>query len=131
MLKPDLAAPLRRRPPILTSIGRGFLRRCPNCGQGRLFRSYLKPVDCCAFCAEPYRHVRSDDAAPWFTILLVGHILGPILLLVERANNWPAWVSMTVWPAFALVLTLAILPVAKGMLISIIWHTRAPGSEQD
>ena len=131
MLEPGPAAPPHRRPSIVTVIGRGFLRRCPNCGQGRLFRNYLKPVDRCAVCAEPYSHVRSDDAAPWFTILLVGHILGPILLLVERANTWPAWVSMAVWPTFALALTLAILPVAKGMLMSIIWHTRAPGSEKE
>jgi hypothetical protein len=38
---------------------------------------------------------------------------------------------MVVWPGLALALTAAVLPRAKGFLMSVIWSTRAPGSERD
>ena len=43
---------------------RGFLGRCPKCGEGRLFRSYLKVVEECKSCGEKYGHFRADDAPP-------------------------------------------------------------------
>lgn len=121
----------RGRPYPVSAIGRGLVRRCPNYGCGRLFRSYLNPTGACADCGETYSHIRTDDAAPWLTILLVGHIIGPTLLIVERAAAWPSWVSMTVWPSIILELTLGILPIAKGAFLNIIWCTRSPGSERD
>jgi uncharacterized protein (DUF983 family) len=38
---------------------------------------------------------------------------------------------MIFWPLIALALALVVLPRAKGLLMSIIWATRAPGSETD
>jgi uncharacterized protein (DUF983 family) len=38
---------------------------------------------------------------------------------------------MIIWPLFALALALVVLPRAKGLLLSIIWATRAPGSERE
>lgn len=105
--------------------------RCPSCGQGKLFASYLKQVESCAVCNERFGHIRSDDAAPWLTILVVGHIAVPVVFAVERVTHWPVWVAMTIWPAFALVLGLAVLPRAKGVLLGVIWAVRAPGSERE
>ena len=99
--------------------------------EGRVQLSAEQHGDQCAACHEPFGHVRSDDAAPWLSILVVGHITLPIILLVERHTLWPLWATMTVWPVFTLGLTLAILPRAKGLLLSIIWATGAPGSERE
>ena len=38
--------------PLRTAITRGFLGRCPACGRGQLFRSYLKVVNACKICGE-------------------------------------------------------------------------------
>lgn len=110
-------------------VGRALLGRCPSCGEGRLFASYLKQVDRCAACEEPYGHIRSDDAAPWLTILVVGHLLAPFVVALELRATWPSWVSMTLWPLLALALSLAILPRAKALFLAVIWRTRGPGSE--
>ncbi len=120
---------LGRGQPLSRILTRAFFRRCPNCGDGRLFRGYLKPVERCAACGEPYGHIRADDGPAWLTILVVGHILAPLLLTIEKEAPWPEWVSMIGWPALALVLMALILPRAKGVFIAIIWRTRAPGSE--
>lgn len=119
------------RPGLWTALSRALGRRCPNCGRGRLFASYLKQVERCAACGEAFSHIRSDDAAPWLTILVVGHVLVPILLTVEQNTSWPDWVAMTVWPVAALALAALVLPRAKAVFIGLIWATRAPGSERD
>ncbi len=119
------------RPPLGDAMWRGLRGLCPACGQSKLFARYLKQVEACPACHEPLGHVRSDDAAPWLTILVVGHIVVPLMLSVERVTQWPDWVAMIVWPLVALGLTLVILPRAKGLLLSVIWATRAPGSERD
>jgi uncharacterized protein (DUF983 family) len=119
------------RPPLRDAMWRGLRGRCPACGKGGLFASYLKQVERCAACQEPLGHIRSDDGAPWLTILVVGHIVLPVILMVERHVQWPTWLAMTVWPLFALALVLAVLPRAKGLLLGIIWSTGAPGSERD
>lgn len=123
------AAPLVR-PTLATALMRSLAGRCPNCGQGRLFAAYLKQVEECGACGERYGHIRSDDAAPWLTILIVGHIVVPLLFAVERVVAWPDWLSMTVWPLVSLVLALLVLPRAKGLFIAVLWVTRAPGSER-
>lgn len=137
-MHPPLQPPLepleqeaRARPGVGEALWRGLRGYCPACGQGKLFASFLKQVDRCPACHEPLGHLRSDDAAPWLTILVVGHIAVPVILAVERYSPWPTWLAMTVWPLFALALTLVVLPRAKGALLSIIWATRAPGSERD
>ena len=119
------------RPKLGVAMWRGLFGRCPNCGRARLFASYLKQIERCAACGEQYRHIRSDDAAPWLTVLVVGHLLIPIVLAVESSVDWPSWISMTLWPALALGLALLVLPRAKGFLMSVIWATRSPGSERD
>ena len=58
--------------PIGRSITRGMLNRCPHCGNGKLFRAFLKPVDNCAVCGEAMHHHRSDDLPPYLTIVVIG-----------------------------------------------------------
>jgi uncharacterized protein (DUF983 family) len=92
-------------------------------------RTYLKQVESCQVCNESYGHIRSDDAAPWLTIMLVGHIIVPLLLMVEQNTSWPTWVAMTVWPLAAFALAIIVLPRAKTIFLALIWALRAPGSE--
>ncbi len=118
-----------KRPNRRTAFGRALRLRCPNCGRGNILHSYLKPVAACENCGEPYGHIRSDDAASWLTILVVGHILVPIMVAVESADRFPQGFSMAFWPIAAAVLTAFVLPRAKALIMSIIWFEKAPGSE--
>ncbi len=101
---------------------RSFCRRCPNCGEGRLFSHYLKQVEHCAVCNEAWGHIRADDGPAWLTILVVGHILAPFMLEMIPGSTWPEWMVMTLWPLLALVLIFALLPFAKGLFIGMVWR---------
>ena len=117
--------------PRQTAILRGIRGRCPNCGEGRLLHHYLKVVDHCPVCGEAYGHLRADDAAPWMTILITGHIVVPMALMVESRFDPPLWLQMSVWPAAIVAVALALLPRCKGIVLALLWSMKAEGSEKD
>ncbi len=111
---------------ILQGLARGFRRRCPNCGEGRLFKGYLAVQPTCPACGHDNGQYRADDAAPYFTILVVGHlVIGPILIFPFILTAPLGLVLGTTLPALAVV-TLALLPVIKGAVIGGLWAVRAP-----
>lgn len=109
------------------SVKRGFAGRCPQCGVGRLFKGYLKVNDECPHCGEELHHHRADDAPPYFTITIVGHIVVPGLLVVEQVWLPPMWVQFAIWIPITLLLTLVLLPRVKGALIGLQWALRMHG----
>ncbi len=118
------------RPSVPTAICRGALGRCPRCGQGRLLHHYLKMVDRCSVCGEPFGHYRTDDAAPWLTIIVVGHITVPIILICEMNFQLPLAVAFAIYLPLILGLTLFLLPRCKGIMAAILWAMKAEGSEK-
>ena len=111
--------------PMKLAARRAILGRCPCCGEGKLFRAYLKQVDNCSVCGEALGHIRADDAAPWLTIILVGHIFVPLMLVFVAFSTMPSWASAVIWSLIFVGLSLAILPRAKGLFIAILWLTGA------
>jgi uncharacterized protein (DUF983 family) len=110
------------------AMWKGFRCRCPKCGDGKLFRAYLKPVDVCARCDEKLDGHRSDDLPPYVTIMIVGHLLVPIILANEMsANPWPLWFHFAFWLPLTLILTLALMQPVKGAIIGMQWGMRLHG----
>lgn len=107
-------------PSTFSSIRRGFRQRCPNCGAGRLFFGYLKPVAACDLCGADFGHIRADDFPPYLTILLVGHLIVPAVLISER---WGLSTAMqtAIWLPVTLALSLLLLPCFKGAVIGLMW----------
>jgi uncharacterized protein (DUF983 family) len=114
---------------LKTAIRRAVLGRCPACGEGKLFRSYLRQVENCEACGERFGHIRADDAAPWGTIILVGHVFLPFAFMVD-VDFMPLWAAMTMWAVLFSALALAVLPRSKALFLAILWQTRAPGYKQ-
>ena len=102
---------------------RGMLLRCPNCGQGKLYRKYLKVQDCPA-CGHENSRYPADDAPPYFTILIVGHLVVAPLLVFPWIWQAPTWlVLLSTLPAL-LALTMLLLPVVKGAVVGALWSLR-------
>lgn len=111
------------------AMWRGFLGKCPACGEGKMFRKFLKVADNCPNCGEELYHHRADDFPAYLVIVIVGHILVPIVLAVETDLAPPIWLSMTLWPFLALVSTLALLQPTKGAVVAIQWYAGMHGFE--
>ena len=110
-----------------TSLVRGLQCRCPACGTGRLYVSYLKPADTCPQCGEELHHQRADDAPPYFTMLIVGHVIVGGVLMLEQAASPQTWVHLVVWLPLTALLSLWLLPKVKGALIGLQWALRMHG----
>ncbi|MDG1437553.1 MAG: DUF983 domain-containing protein [Emcibacteraceae bacterium] len=114
----------------MTSMVRGLKRKCPHCGEGQIFKGYLKLADSCSSCSAPTGEIRADDLPPYITIFLVGHIIVPLLLLIEATYRPELWIQMTIWPTLTLLLTLLFLPFIKGTAVGLMWHLKIKGDEQ-
>ena len=106
---------------------RGFAQRCPACGETNLYRRYLKVNDICLRCGLAVGDIRADDAPPYFTILLVGHIIVPSMLILEELYHPSQWVHFALWVPLALLLTLTLLPRVKGAVIALHWANKIRG----
>lgn len=109
------------------ALHRGFRRCCPACGNGNLFQGYLSVRDHCPSCHEAFTHQRVDDAPPYFTILIVAHIVVPAMLLLEQWAEPAEWIQMLIWIPLTLLLTLYLLPRIKGALVGLQWARRMHG----
>ena len=87
-------------------------------------------VERCSACGEPYGHYRTDDAAPWLTILVVGHLTVPIILLCEMNFSLPLWLALGIYLPLIVGLTLFLLPRSKGVMAAVLWAMKAEGSEK-
>jgi uncharacterized protein (DUF983 family) len=106
---------------VFEAMRRGFGGHCPACGRGRLFGRYLKVEHACTTCGTELHHHRADDAPPYFTMLIVGHLIVGGVLSLERFVGPPYWVHLALWLPLTLVLSLWLLPMVKGALVGLQW----------
>lgn len=128
----DVARPALVRQPTGAgeAIMRGLRGQCPACGEGRMFRAFLKVADQCPHCHEELHHHRADDFPAYLVIVIVGHMLMPVVLLVETEIAPAVWISMTLWPLAAMVMALSLLQPVKGAVVAIQWLSGMHGFEE-
>ncbi|MCB5409865.1 DUF983 domain-containing protein [Pseudogemmobacter faecipullorum] len=119
--------PVSEERPLWPAILRGWRCRCPACGAGPILKSYLKVRDSCPVCKEDLHHQRADDGPAYMTILIVGHIIGPIMLML-----WTHWDPDPLLTGIALsvaciVMSLYLLPRLKGAFVALQWSRRMHG----
>ena len=109
------------------AIWRGTLCKCPHCGQGKLFRSYLKVVDHCDPCGEQLNLHRADDLPPYIAITIVGHILVLAMLHMEMSMHVSPITYLYTMVPLAIILPLLMLPSIKGAIVGLQWANRMHG----
>lgn len=122
-----LQTAMKTEVPLGLAARRGLLGLCPSCGKTKLFASYLKQVEACSNCGAHFGRIRADDAAPWGTIIVVGHVFMPLMFFVSLDAFMPFWAGVATWSALFAGLSMALLPRSKGLFIALLWATRAPG----
>lgn len=112
------------------ALKRGFSCRCPACGEGRLFRAFLKVNDACPACGEELHHHRADDFPAYLVIVIVGHIVVPLVLSVETHFAPSYWIHVAMWLPLTLGMSLALLQPVKGTIIALQWYLGMHGFER-
>jgi uncharacterized protein (DUF983 family) len=110
------------QPTMSAAMLRGAACKCPKCGEGTLFRKFLKVRDNCDACGEDLSHQRADDMPAYIVISIVGHIVIGLLLWVETNFAPDIWVHIALWFPLTIGLSLALLQPVKGMIVAVQWY---------
>ena len=113
--------------PLGRSVMRGLKCKCPHCGNGRLFRAFIKPVDACGACGEDYTPQRADDLPAYIVVVIVGHIMVGGFLSTEMMFQLPGWVHLAIWTPVTILSSLLLLQPVKGGVIGLQWALRMHG----
>ncbi|WP_395328757.1 DUF983 domain-containing protein [Novosphingobium sp. BL-8H] len=100
---------------------RGIRCHCPRCGEGRLFRKWLKPLERCTACMLDLTPQRADDFPAYIAMLVTGHLMAPVIIMLSKDFGMgPLGMFLIVVP-LALVMMLGMLQPAKGGVIATQW----------
>mgnify|MGYP000459529877 CR=1 FL=1 len=106
---------------IWPRLWRGMKLRCPRCGDGKLFRAFLKPVDHCFVCGQRWGHVRADLAPAWAAMTISAHFTVAIWHFLFWGRDILTWQLTIYLCGIAAVIALLALPSMKGLFMAIIW----------
>jgi uncharacterized protein (DUF983 family) len=110
-------------PPLTTLLARGARKRCPQCGEGALFKRLNVMHERCAVCGLRYLEDQGDLFGYLFVldrILFVVPLIGMVFLRLWVPN---AWWFYAVWAA-AMVALVYTLPHRTGISIAIDYYLR-------
>ena len=116
---------------VWTAMKRGFRSRCPRCGQGKLFRAFLKVDNNCSVCNLDFTPHRADDLPAYLVIVIVGHLLVPVILWIEADYSPPVWLQLSIYLPFTVIASLLLLQPVKGVVVGMQWALRMHGFDED
>jgi uncharacterized protein (DUF983 family) len=115
---------------VWTAMKRGLRGRCPRCGEGKLFRAFLKVDNSCSVCGLDYTPHRADDLPAYLVIVIVGHLLVPMILWIEMDYSPPVPLQLAVYLPFTLIASLLLLQPVKGAVVGVQWALRMHGFDE-
>ena len=122
---------LKEKRDVWQALKRGFRGRCPRCGEGKLFRAFLKTADNCSVCGLDFTPHRADDLPAYLVIVIVGHVMVPIFLLIETNYAPPVWLQLSIYLPLVLFASLALLQPVKGAVVGLQWALRMHGFDDN
>jgi uncharacterized protein (DUF983 family) len=125
---PDSASTDKRS--VWGALKRGWRGRCPRCGEGKLFRAFLKVDNACSVCGLDFTPHRADDLPAYLVIIIVGHFVVPMALFIETNYSPPVWLQLSIYLPLTLVLSLLLLQPVKGAVVGVQWALRMHGFDE-
>ena len=97
----------------------GLSCRCPRCGKGRLFRSFLGVMPQCEVCGLDLAFANSGDGPAVFVIFIVSPVVILLAVLFEALVHPAPYVHLIVWIPVTILLCLALLRPFKATMIAL------------
>ena len=116
---------------LKSDLWNGLRGKCPACGKGYMFRAFLKVADRCDVCGEELHHHRADDFPAYLVIVIVGHIVVPIVLMIETNYSPSVALQLAIYLPLTLALSLLLLQPVKGAVVGIQWALRMHGFDEN
>jgi uncharacterized protein (DUF983 family) len=102
-----------------------FRGRCPNCGKGRLFKTFLGFAPRCEACGVSFAAADVGDGAAVFVMFIVGAVVVPLAFILQFAFAWTTLAILFTTFTVAIALSLALLRPAKALLFALQFRHKA------
>ena len=102
----------------------GLLWRCPRCGLGQLFSSYLEVRNRCQVCELDFAFAEHGDGPAVFVILIAGALVVSVAAYMELSYSPPWWVHAIFLGPLTIGLVVWLLPAFKATLIALQYRYR-------
>ena len=66
----------------------------------------------CSACGEDLSQISADDGPAWGTLIVVGHVLAPLMVILGRDERIPVWAAILMLSAVMLLGRL-VVPAAR------------------
>ena len=103
----------------------GLACRCPNCGQGPVFASFLGFATHCSVCGADFSKADAGDGPAFFVMFLVAILVTPPVLILQILADPPVWIHILIWTPIIIALSAALLRPFKSLLFALQWRHRA------
>lgn len=103
----------------------GWKGLCPRCGEGAMFRRWLKLNDTCPVCGLNYNFAAPDDGPAFFSLCIIAFPLIFFVVWLQVAFDPPFWVHLlTSFPLLGLGCIFPLQPI-KGWLVASQYVNKA------
>ncbi len=112
----------------------GLRRRCPRCGEGRVFSAYLKLKPSCDVCGQDFSRGDTGDGPAFFVGFVSLILFAPFFFLIPltKITLLAKLLVMAVLMAGLVAFCLLMLPIGKAMLLALqVHHGAEQGRTED
>jgi uncharacterized protein (DUF983 family) len=103
-------------------IATGLRCRCPRCGEGPLYRGFLKTWSKCESCGLDLSFAEGSEGPAVFIIFIVGFVIIAAAALTEMVFHPHPLVHLALWIPGTIILSLLLLRPFKGVMIALQYH---------
>lgn len=103
----------------------GFRGRCPRCGKGSLFKSFLEVADGCSVCGLGFAGHDAGDGPAVAVIFILGFGIMGLAWLLEAWLRPPLWLHALLWIPLVVLGAVALLKPVKGLTIATQYRVRS------
>lgn len=108
--------------PVSTLLRRGATRRCPVCGNGGLFRAWVRMAPTCPTCGFVFARVPGQWLGSWFLNVCLAQTVVVLILIIGVGVTWPdppMVVVATSAGVAALAVPFAFFPYSRTLWLAI------------
>lgn len=111
--------------PPVSPFSAGLAGKCPRCGQGALFKTFLGLKDRCDVCGLDYSKADAGDGPAVFIMFIVGFVAVTVAFIARFVWYAPILIAFLISGGVAIALSLALLRPFKATLVALQYKHKA------
>jgi uncharacterized protein (DUF983 family) len=111
--------------PPVSPLSAGLGGKCPRCGQGALFKSFIGLKERCEICGLDYSKADAGDGPAVFIMFIVGFVAVAVAFVARFVWYAPILTAFLISGGVAIALSLALLRPFKATLVALQYKHKA------